>query len=120
MISDVNAGMPNVAPMSGDLKALCRRYMNYHVIARTADGQPFEAIIDGMDDEGVTMLIPEEVDGDDRQFPYGRRRFRRFRRQRFPFSFLFPFVIPYPYYYPPYPYSPPYYPGYGYGGYGVY
>lgn len=105
----------------GDIKSLCQRYMNYHVIAQTRDGQRLEGIIDGMDDDGVTMLVPEDVDGEERQYApegYGRRRFRRFRRQRFPFFlFLPPFFTPYPYYYPPYPYSYyPYSPWYGYGG----
>lgn len=108
------------APMGGDIKTLCQRYMNYHVIAQTKDGQRFEGIIDGMDDTGVTMLVPEDVDDEGRENdnssrqPYGRRRFRRFHRRHFPFyQFLFPFFTPYPYYspYPPYPYYP-----YGYGG----
>lgn len=106
--------------MDSDIKTLGQKYMNYHVIAQTNDGRQFEGIIDGMDADGVTMLVPEEVDGEEREidpsrqpFGYGRRRFRRFRRQRFPFLFFaFPFFTPYPYYYPYYPY----YPGYGYGG----
>lgn len=115
--------MTNVSPIGGDMKSLCQKYMNYHVIAQTTSGQQFDGIIDGMDDEGITMLVPEDVDGDERQFTngygqngYGRRRYRRFRRQRFPYQFLLPFLTPYPYYYPPYPYPYPYYPGYGYGG----
>jgi hypothetical protein len=107
-------------PMGGNVKTLCHRYMSYHVIAQTRDGSQFDGIIDGMDEDGVTMLVPEEIDGAERendntnrQFGYGPRRFRRFHRRRFPFSiFAFPFFIPFPYYYPPYPY----YPGYGYGG----
>lgn len=103
------------APMSGDIKTLCQRYMNYHVIAQTRDGQRFEGIIDGMDDTGVTMLVPEDIDDEGRENdnsnrqPYGGRRFRRFHRRHFPFyQFLFPFFIPFPYYYPypPYPYYP--------------
>ncbi|MEF3302965.1 hypothetical protein [Paenibacillus sp. GYB003] len=106
-----------------DIKAQCHKYMNYHVIAHGNDGSQFEGIIDGMDEEGVTMLVPEDVDGEEREFDprqpfgYGRRRFRRFRRRRFPFFFFaFPFFRPYPYYYPYYPYYPGYGYGYGYGG----
>ncbi|WP_193373919.1 hypothetical protein [Paenibacillus sabinae] len=120
-----NPAYPNQSneayPMGGDVKTLSQRYMNYHVIAKTRDGSQFDGIIDGMDDDGITMLVPEEIDAAEREndntyraFGYGQRRFRRFRRQRFPFFFFaFPFFTPYPYYYP-YPY--PYYPGYGYGG----
>jgi small nuclear ribonucleoprotein (snRNP)-like protein len=88
--------------MDGDIKTLCQKYMNYHVIAQTKDGSQFEGIIEGMDGDGVTMLVPEEVDGEERDndpsrqpFGYGRRRYRRFRRQRFPFFyFAFPFFRP--------------------------
>ena len=42
-------------------------------------------IVEDVDDSGVTMLVPEEVEAAERQFGgyggYGRRRFRRFRRQ---------------------------------------
>lgn len=105
-------------PMGGDAKTLCQRYLKYHVIAQMRDGSQFEGIIDDMDDDGVTMLVPEEVDGEARENdptrqPYGQRRYRRYRRQHFPFiHFAFPFFIPFPYYHPYFPY----YPGYGYGG----
>ncbi|MFC4559715.1 hypothetical protein ACFO3D_16130 [Virgibacillus kekensis] len=109
------------------IKRLCKKYMNYHVIGQLSDGSQFDGIIDSMDEEGVTMLVPEEVDAGqmNRIFDYGydynydydeyddygrprRRRFRRFRRQRFPFRF-FRRLFRFPYYYPPYP-------SYGYGG----
>jgi hypothetical protein len=69
--------------------------MNYHVVTQV------EGIVEDVDDSGVTMLVPEEVEADERQFGgyggYGRRRFRRFRRQ---FAvFAFPFIFPFPYYY---------------------
>lgn len=98
----------------GDIKSLCRKYMNYHVIGQMSDGTQFDGIITDMDEEGVSLLVPEWTDGEqerdmtNRQFQfgydgYGRRRFRRFRRRRFPFSFFaFPFFRPYPYYYPYY------------------
>ena len=76
------------------------QYMNYHVIGQMSDGSQVEGIIEDVDDEGVTMLVPENIEADERQFGgYGRRRFRRFRR-RFPFNFfVFPFFFPFPYYY---------------------
>lgn len=91
-----------------DVQNACQKYMNYHVIGQMADGTQVEGIIEDMDDEGVTMLVPEIVEedtDDDRIYGGyggygGRRRFRRFRRRRFPFfSFVFPFIFPYPYYY---------------------
>lgn len=93
-------------PNEQDLKNLCMQYMNYHVITQMSDGTQMEGIIEDVDDEGVTMLVPEDIEADDRVFGiggfggYGRRRFRRFRRRRFPFFFFgFPFIFPFPYYY---------------------
>ena len=90
-----------------DAKSQCQKYMNYHVIAQLKDGSQIEGIIEDMDNEGVTMMVPEEVEADEsRNYGYsgyggyGRRRFRRYRRRRFPFSvFVFPFIIPFPFYY---------------------
>jgi hypothetical protein len=84
----------------------CQRYMNYHVVGQMSDGTQMNGILQDMDDEGVTMLVPEDVDddSDDMRFGgyggYGRRRFRRFRRRRFPYNvFVFPFFFPFPYFY---------------------
>jgi hypothetical protein len=110
------------------IKNQCRNYMNYHVIGQLSDGSQVDGIIDSMDDEGVTLLVPEDIDAEQttRQFGYGyddygndyddydrprRRRYRRFRRRRYPYPYLYN-VILYPYFYPPYPYP--------YGGYGGY
>lgn len=98
-----------------NVKSTCERLKNYHVIGQMRDGTQIEGIIEDMDDENVTMLVPETVEEDElpenRQYgpygyggysPYGgyRRRFRRYRRRRFPYySFIFPFFFPYPYYY---------------------
>lgn len=84
-----------------DIKTMCQRYMNFHVIGQLSDGSQVEGIVDGADDNTVTMLVPEDVYEDDRIYGgYGRRRFRRFRRRRFPLNFfIFPFFIPFPYYY---------------------
>ncbi|WP_053600701.1 hypothetical protein [Bacillus sp. FJAT-18017] len=104
---------------------LCRNYMNYHVVGQMADGSQVEGILDDMDQEGVTMLVPEDVDAGQqaRQFGgfynnYGddydggrRRRYRRYRRRRFPYPYI-TVLYPYPYFYPPYQ---PYPYGYGYG-----
>ncbi|WP_404451894.1 hypothetical protein LG329_16325 [Virgibacillus necropolis] len=101
-------------PMGDDVKQQCQIYMNYHVIAQMNDGSQFDGIIEGMDEDSVTMLVPEEIDEEqgNRQFGYGyddydydyddygrprRRRFRRFRRRRFPFR-LFRRLFRYPYY----------------------
>ncbi|WP_223881992.1 hypothetical protein [Niallia endozanthoxylica] len=97
--------MPNM-PNEPDMKSLCMKYRNYHVITQMSDGTQMEGIIEDVDEEGVTMLVPEDIEADDRVLGfggyggYGRRRFRRFRRHRYPFFFFgFPFIFPFPYYY---------------------
>lgn len=87
-----------------DMQNKCWQYLNYHVIGQMADGTQVEGIIEDVDDNGVTLLVPEEVEADDRLYGYGgyggRRRYRRFRRRHFPFTvFAFPFIFPFPYYY---------------------
>ena len=94
---------------------ICGRYKNYYVIAFLADGSQMEGIIDDVDEDGMTLLVPEVIDENELDYEmdrlyggfggyggYGgyRRRFRRFRRRRFPyFQFVFPFVIPFPFYF---------------------
>lgn len=98
------------------VKQICEMWVSYHVIAHMKDGSRYDAILDGVDAEGVTLLLPEEIDAEAvpapyRQYDFGRRRYRRFRRQRFPFfSFVFPFFVPFPYNYPVVPFNP-----YGFG-----
>ncbi|MBM7587902.1 hypothetical protein JOC86_004477 [Bacillus pakistanensis] len=112
-----NHPFPNGNDYFRNVKHACKKYMNFYVIAQMNDGNQVEGIVEGMDDEGVTMLVPEtveEIDDDRQQFGgygwngyddyngYGgyRRRYRRYRRRRFPFSvFIFPFFYPYPFYY---------------------
>ena len=108
----------------GDLRAAedeCKKYLYYHIILTTTDGNKFDGIIEDVDKDGITMLSGEEVmeqentDQSDEQRQYydhrrPRRRFRRFRRRRFPIGnlatlALLPYITPqlYPYY-PYYPY----------------
>ncbi|GAE94443.1 hypothetical protein JCM21714_3599 [Gracilibacillus boraciitolerans JCM 21714] len=86
-----------------EMKKLCQKYMSYYVAGQLHDGSEIEGIIDSIDNSGVTMLIPEEIEEEqmNRQYGYygpGRRRYRRFRRQRYPFGLLtnlllYPFFI---------------------------
>ncbi len=99
----------------------CHKMKDYHVMVTMEDGRSFDGIIIEVSNNNVTMLISEDVmvgenesDSEQRQYGYGRRRFRRFRRSVLPLAgitalALFPyFARPYPYYYP-YPYPYPYY-----------
>ncbi|WP_054703427.1 hypothetical protein [Bacillus sp. JCM 19041] len=108
-------GQDGYQTMGEDVKQQCHRYMNYHVIGEMNDGSQFEGIIDGMDEEGVTMLIPEDIMENNNRQQYGydggydgygrpRRRYRRYRRRHYPYRFLRNIFL-YPFFYP--------YPGYG-------
>ncbi|MCE7794794.1 hypothetical protein K8O68_20620 [Salipaludibacillus sp. CUR1] len=98
------------------MQEMCQQYHLYFIQLQMMDGSIAEGIIEDADHEGVTLLMPEEdghMDGS-RQFgagafggaPYGfgpglgygvPRRFRRFRRRRFPFfgirTLFFPFFF---------------------------
>lgn len=130
-----------------DVKKLCKQYMNFHVIGQMKDGTQMEGIIIDMDDDNVTMLVPEDIDAEqmmNRQFGYDydgydkdgkwkdndyggyggyprpRRRYRRYRRRRYPYGSLLGLLL-FPFDTPyggGYPGSPGY--GYGSGGYGGY
>ena len=49
-----------------DVKNQSMQYMNYHVIGQMSDGSQVEGIIEDVDDEGVTMLVPENIEADER------------------------------------------------------
>ncbi|MFD2618428.1 hypothetical protein [Terrilactibacillus laevilacticus] len=97
-----------------NIKQICQKYMNYHVVGQMKDGKKIEGILTGMDDQHVMLLVPEDVSESERESSDeryygggygGYPRYRRFRPYRFPyFQFVFPFFYPYPYYYPYYPY----------------
>ncbi|WP_318502729.1 hypothetical protein [Bacillus sp. T3] len=88
-----------------NVKGACQKFMNYHVLGQMTDGTQVEGIIEDMDNENVTMLVPEMVEEEVHESPEsrvygdfgyygggyggGRRRYRRFRRCRLPIRFLF-------------------------------
>lgn len=85
---------------------MCKKYHHHFVQIEGTDGNVYDGIIDGLDKNHVYLLVPsgetEAQEDMNRQFNpyfgygYGYpRRFRRFRRHRFPFFFIrrlfFPF-----------------------------
>ncbi|MET3682831.1 hypothetical protein ABID56_000921 [Alkalibacillus flavidus] len=114
----------NMKPNNEQMHDFCRDHHMHFVHLETGDGQLFDGIIDDVDHDGVILILPWGEMGnmqDERNNPnygygpgsgygygpgypgqpgYGSpgrypRRFRRFRRQRFPFRLinriLFPF-----------------------------
>ena len=109
--------MQSEANNSSNLQNLyneCKEMMNYHVIIRMQDGREFDGVIESVEPDGVNVLMGEDViirdDEDNRQMQFRNpRRFRRFRRMRFPLATILALsLLPYPYYAPPYPYAQPY------------
>lgn len=96
-----------------NIKDQCNKYMFYHVVLTMADGSKVDGIIEDMDDDGITILVGEDViekEGENRsnkrQYGYPRR-YRRFRRREYPFDALVGLsLLLYPYIAPPYPYYP--------------
>ncbi|KAB8129518.1 hypothetical protein F9U64_14970 [Gracilibacillus oryzae] len=97
-----------------DMKKLCEQYQNYYVVGELMNGEKIEGIIQNVDHEGVTMLIPEniEVENSERQFGYGygypRRFYRRYYPYRYPLGLLSGLLL-YPFLFPQSPYYPGYY-----------
>ena len=63
-------GQPGHAGQGGanDMHNICWQYLNYYVVGQMADGTQVEGIVEDVNDDGVTMLVPEEVEVDERQF----------------------------------------------------
>lgn len=92
----------------------CKRYMNYHTILTMKDGSTLDGIIESVDTDHIVVLVGEDVmeQEDENQYDqqrqfhgFGRprRRFRRFRRRRFPFNILAALSL-LPHFDPPYHY----------------
>ena len=111
----MHQGISNPDLNKKQMLEMCQTYQHHFVQFEATDGNIYEGIIEGSEGEYVNLLVPDgDRDVDSRQYlfggysyggyppfggyPYGYgypRRFRRFRRHRFPFyalrRLLFPF-----------------------------
>lgn len=89
-----------------ELRNECERLLNYHVKFIMNDGSQLDGIIDEVNDEGVVILVGEDVMENELnpQRKYRQpRRFRRFRRRFFPFRSLATlYLLSYPFFAPPF------------------
>ncbi|MFE1245749.1 hypothetical protein ACFW35_16580 [Fictibacillus sp. NPDC058756] len=96
-----------------NMQEQCKKHIGANMLLETTDGQTVDGIIEGTEDPGVTMMVSEEMNTEDREFvPGGFGGDDDFHRRRFPFPFIRR-IFYYPYYYPtgyapPYVYSYPY------------
>lgn len=100
----MNSNKVNNNRNDSNIQDKCRQLMNYHVVFTLRDGSMLDGIIEGVDDDNVTMLVGEDmVEGEGNQRQFGPRRFRRYRRRRVPFSRLVGLsLLAYPFIFPPF------------------
>ena len=84
----------------------CKRLRSFHVILLLKDGIRFDGIIQDMNDEGVLVLVGEDVFKNPSQNPSNRQNqpnymYRRYKPRFFPFAALAAtYIMPYSYYTP--------------------
>ena len=81
----------------------CKRLRSFHVILLLKDGIRFDGIIQDMNDEGVLVLVGEDVFKNTSQNTPNRQNYmyRRYKPRFFPFAALATtYIMPYSYYTP--------------------
>lgn len=81
----------------------CKRLRSFHVILLLKDGIRFDGIIQDMNDEGVLVLVGEDVFKNPSQNTPNRQNYmyRRYKPRFFPFAALATtYIMPYSYYTP--------------------
>ena len=79
----------------------CKRLRSFHVILLLKDGIRFDGIIQDMNDEGVLVLVGEDVFKNPSQNTPNRQNYmyRRYKPRFFPFAALATtYIMPYSYY----------------------
>lgn len=84
----------------GTLKDQCQQMIDHHVELNMTDGQPIDGILTEVREDGITLLVGENIHQEEfRQF--GGRRFRRYRPRFYPFG-RFGGIGFFPYFFPPF------------------
>ena len=81
----------------------CKRLRSFHVILLLKDGIRFDGIIQDINDEGVLVLVGEDVFKNPSQNTPNRQNYvyRRYKPRFFPFAALATtYIMPYSYYTP--------------------
>ena len=81
----------------------CKRLRSFHVILLLKDGIKFDGIIQDINDEGVLVLVGEDVFKNPSQNTPNRQNYmyRRYKPRFFPFAALATtYIMPYSYYTP--------------------
>ena len=81
----------------------CKRLRSFHVILLLKDGIKLDGIIQDINEEGVLVLVGEDVFKNPSQNTPNRQNYmyRRYKPRFFPFAALAPtYIMPYSYYTP--------------------
>ena len=81
----------------------CKRLRSFHVILLLKDGIRFDGVIQDINDEGVLVLVGEDVFKNPSQNTPNRQNYmyRRYKPRFFPFAALATtYIMPYSYYTP--------------------
>lgn len=80
------------------VKEQCQKMKDHHVEIKMANGQSIDGILTEVRDDGIIVLVGEDVyQEDSRQFGW---RYRRYRRRFFPYGGFFSLGF-FPYFFPP-------------------
>ncbi|XOQ12977.1 MAG: Sm domain-containing protein [Shouchella clausii] len=80
------------------VKEQCQKMKDHHVEIKMANGQSIDGILTEVRDDGIIVLVGEDVHQEDsRQFGW---RYRRYRRRFFPYGGFFGLGF-FPYFFPP-------------------
>ncbi|MDP0464889.1 hypothetical protein Q7313_15285 [Shouchella rhizosphaerae] len=89
----------NQFSQQGAMKEKCRQMKDHHVEVKMANGQSVDGILTEVREDGITVLVGEDVHQEEsRQFGW---RYRRYRRRFFPFG-GFTGLGFFPYFFPPF------------------
>ncbi|MBX0320900.1 hypothetical protein, partial [Shouchella clausii] len=89
----------NQFSQQGAMKEKCRQMKDHHVEVKMANGQSVDGILTEVREDGITVLVGEDVHQEEsRQFGW---RYRRYRPRFFPFG-GFTGLGFFPYFFPPF------------------
>ncbi len=90
----------NSKHLYGNMKDQCQQMKDHHVELKMSDGQTLDGILTEVREDGITLLIGEDIHQEEaRQF--GGWRYRRYRPRFFPYG-RFGGIGFFPYFYPPF------------------
>ncbi|WP_054709828.1 hypothetical protein [Bacillus sp. JCM 19041] len=99
MNNEYSPSMANNQQALQQIQTQCNQMKDHHVELKMEDGQSIDGILTEVNNDGITLLVGEDVHYEEaRQFGY---RYRRYRPRFFPFG-RFGGIGFFPYFFPPF------------------